>query len=367
MSSIWGEKLKISLFGESHGNGIGVVIDGLPAGVHLDEDLIKSEMKRRAPGNLPESTPRKEDDQYEILSGFFNGHTTGTPICAVIRNQNTKSKDYDELKKYPRPSHGDYTGYIKYKGKNDIRGGGHFSGRITAGIVFAGSIAKQILKEHNIEICAHLKRVYNVEDEYFSKENINRECFDRLNGMALPTIDETVAKKMSEAIMTARREGDSVGGMIETAVTGLPAGYGSPFFNSVESKLSQFIFSIPGVKGIEFGEGENSGFNVCGLKGSQTNDSFALENERVVTKTNNSGGINGGITNGMPVIFRTAMRPTPSIAKEQETVNLDTMEETSLVIEGRHDPCIAVRAIPVIESAAALCTLDILMLGGFIK
>lgn len=360
MSSIWGNQVKISLFGESHGEGVGVVLDGLPSGIALNEAEIQKEMARRAPGDKL-STPRKEADAYEILSGFVDGHTTGTPLCAVIRNTNTHSKDYSGLRVTPRPSHADFTGGVRYKGYNDIRGGGHFSARVTAGLVFAGAVAKQILATKGIQIGAHLKKIYQTEDVSFTKETLTQETFAQLATQRLPVLQQDVAQVMEDAILTAKQEGDSVGGVVETAVIGLPAGFGNPFFDSVESKLAHVLFSVPGVKGVEFG----AGFAITELKGSEANDAFCVENGVVSTKTNNNGGINGGITNGMPVIFRVALKPTPSISKEQETVNLETMENTTLSVKGRHDPCIAVRGVPVVEAATAICLLDILAEGGF--
>lgn len=360
MSSIWGNQVKISLFGESHGAAVGVVLDGLPAGIALNEQDIQKEMARRAPGDKL-ATPRKEADAYEILSGFVDGHTTGTPLCAMIRNTNTRSTDYDGFRVTPRPGHADYTGGVKYQGHNDIRGGGHFSARVTAGLVFAGAVAKQILSEKGIYIGAHLKQVYQTEDGSFTEETMTKQVFDLLQGMRLPTLQREAGEAMEQAILTARAEGDSVGGVIETAVIGLPAGFGNPFFDSVESRLSHMLFSVPGVKGVEFG----AGFAIAKCKGSQANDPFFAENGTVKTKTNNNGGINGGITNGMPMVFRVALKPTPSIAKEQETVNLETMENTTIAIKGRHDPCIAVRGVPVVEAATAVCLLDILAEGGF--
>lgn len=360
MSSIWGNQVKISLFGESHGQGVGVVLDGLPAGIALNEEEIQKEMARRAPGDKL-STPRKEADAYEILSGFVDGHTTGTPLCAMIRNTNTHSKDYSGLRITPRPSHADYTGGVRYQGYNDIRGGGHFSARVTAGLVFAGAVAKQILKTKGIQIGAHLKRIYQTEDASFTTETLTEETFAQLAAQRLPVLQQEVADAMEQAILKTRAEGDSVGGVVETAVIGLPAGFGNPFFDSVESKLAHVLFSVPGVKGVEFG----AGFAITELKGSEANDPFCIENGAIKTKTNNNGGINGGITNGMPVIFRVALKPTPSIAKEQQTVNLETMENTTLSVKGRHDPCIAVRGVPVVEAATAVCLLDILAEGGF--
>lgn len=355
MSSIWGNKIKLSIFGESHGKSLGIVIDGLPSGINLDLDYIEKQMQRRRPGKNKLSTTRKESDSFHILSGIFNNHTTGTPLCAVIYNEDNKSKDYSILKSNMRPGHGDYTGYVKYSGFNDYRGGGHFSGRITAPLLFAGSIAMQMLESKSINIGSRIKKIYNIEDTDIPK--IEVEALKKLRNMDFPVISEHQGKLMQEIILNARKDGDSVGGIAETFVLNVPAGYGEPFFDSVESKLSHMLFSIPAVKGIEFG----AGFNITDLKGSQANDSYYIKDGAITTRTNNNGGILGGITNGMPIIFRTAIKPTPSISRTQKTVNIDAMENTELTIEGRHDPCIVQRVIPVIEGAAALVILDLFL------
>lgn len=367
MSSIWGDRFKISLFGESHGAAVGVTIDGLPAGTFLQEEQLQYEMKRRAPGRKGDgqdklTTPRTEADCYEILSGFVDGHSTGTPLSAVIRNTNTYSKDYSGLERTPRPGHADYTGHLRYKGMHDVRGGGHFSARVTAGLVFAGAVAKQVLDQHDIHIGAHLRRIYDIEDMPFQEQDLHAEKFRQLAEMRLPVLDLEKGQKMADAILEARQQGDSVGGIIETAVIGMPGGYGDPFFDSVESKLSHILFAVPGMKGLEFG----AGFEISRWKGSKANDPFYMEGDSIRTKTNHNGGINGGITNGMPIIFRAAMKPTPSIAIKQDTVDLETRQDTDLEIKGRHDPCIAVRGLTVIEAAAAVCLLDILLSGGYL-
>lgn len=356
MSGVWGKNIVLSIFGESHGAAIGITIHGLPSGVKLDLEYIKSEMKRRAPGNSALSTPRKEGDVFEILSGFFNGRTTGTPLCAIIRNGNQHSKDYDKLKLAVRPGHADYTGYVKYNGFNDHRGGGHFSGRITAPLVFAGAIAKQILKEKNIVIGSHIKSIGNIEDEVFDKVNIPSETLETLLTEDFPVLNKEKLTEMTGLILKAKAELDSVGGVIETAVLNLPAGIGAPFFDSLESHLSQLIFSIPAVKGLEFG----AGFDISKLKGSEANDEFYAEAGIVKTRTNNNGGILGGITSGMPMVFSAAFKPTPSIARLQHTVDIGNLENTELEIHGRHDPCIVPRAVPVVEAAAALAVLDLM-------
>ena len=356
MSGIWGNNIKVSIFGESHGNAIGITIDGLPSGIELDLEKIDEEMARRAPGKSKLSTARKEKDAPEILSGFFNGRTTGTPLCGIIRNGDTRSKDYGKLKDLMRPGHADYTGNIRYSGFNDYRGGGHFSGRITAPLVFAGAICKQILEKEGIFIGAHVKSIKNINDEVFDYTNISKDLLDELKKAELPLLDKSKEEEMRNVIVEARGSGDSVGGVIECAITGIKAGYGDPFFDSVESRLSHLLFSVPAVKGVEFG----LGFDISQLFGSEANDSFYYEDEEVKTSTNNNGGILGGITNGMPIIFKTAIKPTPSISKKQKTINISSKENEELVIEGRHDPCIVQRAIPVIEAVAAIGILDLI-------
>lgn len=323
--------MKYTIFGESHGPAIGVTLTGVPAGLELDMDFIRSELARRRPGQNALSTARNEADEPEILSGVFEGKTTGTPLCAIIRNGDTRSKDYSQLKICPRPSHGDYAGSVRYDGCNDYRGGGHFSGRLTAPLVFAGAVAKLILLQRGIEVAAHISMVEGVED---------------------PTPEQ-----VEEIVLAAKAEGDSVGGAIACAVTGLPAGCGAPDFGcNVEGIFSQYLFAVPAVKAVAFG----AGFEFARMRGSQANDPFYMDNGRVKTRTNHAGGVNGGITNGMPVTFEVAIRPTPSISREQDTVNLATGENTKLVIQGRHDPCIVHRAVPVIESAAALAACEVL-------
>ncbi len=350
MSGMWGSKIKLSIFGESHGNAIGITIDGLPAGFSIDMDKIMMEMARRAPGKSSLSTPRKESDIPEILSGYFEGKTTGTPLCAIIRNSNTKSKDYSKLKDVMRPGHADYTGAIRYKGFNDYRGGGHFSGRITAPLVFAGAICKQILEVKGIIVSAHINSIGKIKDCSFLESDISDELLNSFKEKELPLINTKLEDEMRQEILRARSSGDSIGGTIECAILGVSPGIGDPFFDSVESTLAHLMFSVPAVKGIEFGKG----FDISKMRGSEANDEYYLENGNIKTKTNNNGGILGGITNGMPIIFNVAIKPTASIFKEQNTVNIVTMEETTLCIEGRHDPCIVQRALPVIEAVAAI-------------
>lgn len=350
MSGMWGSKIKLSIFGESHGNAIGITIDGLPAGFSIDMDKIMMEMARRAPGKSSLSTPRKESDIPEILSGYFEGKTTGTPLCAIIRNSNTKSKDYSKLKDVMRPGHADYTGAVRYKGFNDYRGGGHFSGRITAPLVFAGAICKQILEVKGIIISAHINSIGKIKDCSFLESDISDELLNSFKEKELPLINTKLEDEMRQEILSARSSGDSIGGTIECAILGVSPGIGDPFFDSVESTLAHLMFSVPAVKGIEFGKG----FDISKMRGSEANDEYYLENGNIKTKTNNNGGILGGITNGMPIIFNVAIKPTASIFKEQNAVNIVTMEETTLCIEGRHDPCIVQRALPVIEAVAAI-------------
>ena len=350
MSGMWGSKIKLSIFGESHGNAIGITIDGLPAGFSIDMDKIMMEMSRRAPGKSSLSTPRKESDIPEILSGYFEGKTTGTPLCAIIRNSNTKSKDYSKLKDVMRPGHADYTGAVRYKGFNDYRGGGHFSGRITAPLVFAGAICKQILEVKGIIVSAHINSIGKIKDVSFLESDISDELLNSFKENELPLINTKLEDEMRQEILSTRSSGDSIGGTIECAILGVSPGIGDPFFDSVESTLAHLMFSVPAVKGIEFGKG----FDISKMRGSEANDEYYLENGNIKTKTNNNGGILGGITNGMPIIFNVAIKPTASIFKEQNTVNIVTMEETTLCIEGRHDPCIVQRALPVIEAVAAI-------------
>lgn len=356
MSSIWGNNLKISIFGESHGDCIGAVIDGLPAGVALDMAYIEKFMARRRPGQDELSTARIESDKPEIVSGILAGVTTGAPLTALIRNTDTRSRDYADIEQLARPSHADYAAHIKYCGKNDKRGGGHFSGRLTAPLVFAGALASQLLSERGITVGCHIKSIENVSDEAFGTE-ITSDTLKMLSSSSFPVIDAEAGEQMKAAILQAKSQGDSVGGVIECAVVGLPAGVGEPMFDGVENKIASIMFGIPAVKGIEFG----AGFEITKLKGSAANDEMYAENGLIKCYSNNNGGITGGITNGMPVVFRVAIKPTPSIAKPQKTVNLDTMQNSVIETKGRHDPCIVQRAAPVVEAAAAIAVLDMLM------
>lgn len=360
MSGVWGNKIKLSIFGESHGSAVGINIDGLPSGIKLDMDCITNEMARRAPGRSALSTPRLEKDEFQILSGYFNGRTTGTPLCAIIFNMDKHSGDYEKTKNFMRPSHGDYTGFIKYSGFNDYRGGGHFSGRITAPLVFAGAICRQILNSKDIFIGSHIISIGKINDDHFNMADINTDTIKHLNESNFPVLNNEVQNKMQEEILKAKGEKDSVGGVVETAVINLPPGIGEPFFDSIESTLSHLLFSIPAVKGVEFG----AGFEIASMKGSEANDEYYMDGNKVRTYKNNNGGINGGITNGMPVIFRAAVKPTPSIGRMQRTIDISKMEDANLEIQGRHDPCIVPRALPVIEAVTAIGVLDLIQLAN---
>ena len=354
MSNEWGRHFQLSIFGESHGPAIGIVLSGLPAGFALDLDAIAFELSRRAPGRSNLSTPRREEDFPEILSGFFEGKTTGAPLCAILRNRDTRSRDYSLLRDLPRPGHADYTAQMRYCGFQDYRVGGHFSGRITAPLVFAGAVAKQILRAQGIEISARIASIRGIHDAPLEPLRLSDEARAALCACELPTIDPEAAEKMREAILCAKREGDSVGGVIECWATGVPAGTGNPFFDSLESDLAHVLFSIPAIKGVEFG----LGFEAAERLGSEVNDAFCLKDGEIACETNFSGGVQGGIANGMPLLFRVAVRPTPSIAKKQKTVSLSRKEETEISVPGRHDPCIVPRAVPVVEAACAIVLYD---------
>ncbi len=353
MSGVWGRKIKFSIFGESHGKAVGISMDGLKPGLNLDLDKVKFEMNRRVPGRSKLGTARCEEDNIEILSGLFNGKTTGTPLCAVIYNKDQHSGDYEKTKRQMRPSHADYTGFVKYSGFNDYRGGGHFSGRLTAPLVFAGAVCRQILEDKGIFIGSHIKSIGKIMDRDFIQD-VDNDLLKSLKTKSIPVFDEIIESKMEKAILTAREEEDSLGGIIECFILNVPAGIGDPFFDSLESSIAHLLFSVPGVKGVEFG----TGFAISELKGSEANDEFYMEGSNVKTFSNNNGGIIGGITNGMPVIFRAAFKPTPSIGKVQRTVNIEENKNELLQIKGRHDPCIVPRAVPVVEAVAAMALLD---------
>lgn len=350
MKNTYGQSITVTIFGESHGAEIGAVLDGIAPGIAVDEEYINACLELRRPyGKI--STSRCEGDKFRIVSGVFNGYTTGTPIALLIPNTDTKSKDYRALLDLPRPGHADYTATCKYHGYQDYRGGGHFSGRITAALVAAGAIVRAALEKRGIKIATHISRLGGICDSPITAGDI-----DRVNGLRFPVISEDAAEKMEKKILEASEDGDSVGGVLESMVVGIPAGVGEPFFDSMESILSHALFSVPAVKGVEFG----SGFAMADMLGSQANDAFTAEGGEVKTKTNHNGGINGGITNGMPLLFRCAVKPTPSIFKEQETVSLSQMKDEPLKISGRHDPAIVHRARAVIDAVTALALADML-------
>lgn len=349
MSSSYGENLRLTVFGQSHSKAIGMVLEGIPANNEIDTQKLNKFLARRAPGKNKYSTPRQEADVPEFLSGIVDNKTCGAPISAVIYNQNTRSQDYENLKTVPRPSHADYTAQIKYFGAQDVCGGGHFSGRLTAPMCIAGGICLQLLEKEGIQVFARIKSIGNVQDDNEFDSSVADKDF--------PTVSEQAGEKMKELIEQKRLQGDSVGGIIECVVSGLPAGLGDPMFDGMENKISQIVFGIPAIKGIEFG----LGFACAQKSGSENNDEFCIIDGKIKTKTNHCGGILGGITNGMPLVFRVAVKPTPSIAIEQNSVDLIENKETSLKIVGRHDPCIVPRAVPCIEAAAAIAVYDALL------
>ena len=353
MSSIWiGKRIRLSIFGQSHAEAIGMTLDGLPAGMAVDPDLLQRFLDRRAPGRSEWSTARREEDIPEFLCGLKDGLTCGAPLTAIIRNTNVRKKDYADLQTLPRPGHADFTAQLRYHGFQDASGGGHFSGRLTAPLCIAGGVLLQELERRGISVAARIVQIGSVRDESAFDGSVSEKVF--------PVSDDGAAEKMTEAIQTAKSEGDSVGGVIECMITGFPGGVGDPFFDGLESRLSQMLFSIPAVKGVEFG----AGFAAASLRGSENNDPFCVSPEgQIATVTNHAGGILGGITNGMPIVFRLAVKPTPSIAMEQQSVNLETMKTQTLQIRGRHDPCIVPRAVPVAEAAAAIVLFDLLPEG----
>ena len=352
MSSTYGEKLKLSIFGQSHGTAIGMTLDGVPAGLPIDMNRLQQFLNRRAPGQNDFSTPRKEEDSPEFLSGVVDNHTCGAPLSAIIRNANTRSGDYENLKDCPRPGHADYTAQIKYSGFQDVAGGGHFSGRLTAPLCIAGGLCKQWLELQGIHIAAHINGIAGIADDPVSLDWTQPDLGSI--GTDFPVINLEAGERMRTAIANAKADGDSVGGIIECFITGLPAGIGEPMFGGMESKLAQIIYGIPAVKGLDFG----SGFTGSYLRGSQNNDAFTICDGVVRTKTNNAGGILGGITTGMPLVFSVAIKPTPSISLMQNSISLSKGREQELQVKGRHDPCIVPRAVPVIEAAAAIAVYD---------
>ena len=359
MSSEFGNLVRVSVFGQSHGRAIGVVVDGLPAGEAVDREELQRFLDRRRPGGSPLSTARRETDVPEFLSGLEDGRTCGAPLCAVIQNADQHSKDYGGLQDKPRPGHADYTAWAKWGGQADMRGGGHFSGRLTAPLCVAGGIAKQILARRGIFVGAHLAAVAGIPDQPFPLRP-TAALFEEIAARPFPVLDEAAGERMRSAILEAKNGLDSVGGVIECAATGLPAGLGEPMFGGVENRLAAALFGIPAVKGVEFGEG----FRAAGLRGSENNDPFTVEDGQIRAESNHAGGILGGITTGMPLVLRAAVKPTPSIGRPQKTVRLSAMEDTDLTIHGRHDPCVAHRAVPVVEAVAAAVLLDMLLEGN---
>ena len=334
-----------------------MTLDGLPAGIEIDKDLLQLFLNRRAPGRNPWSTTRREEDTPEFLTGLVNGHTCGAPVTAVIYNQNMRSADYDKLKKMPRPGHADFPAHVKYGGFQDVAGGGHFSGRLTAPFCIAGGIALQILAQKGIYIGAHIASIGEINDAKFDSVNVGKSQLQAVAAKDFPVVDDATGEVMKSVVEGARKDSDSVGGAIECAVVGLPVGVGEPMFDGMENRLSSMIFAIPGIKGIEFG----AGFDVAVMCGSENNDEYYYDGDMVKTETNHHGGILGGLTTGMPLIFKVAVKPTSSIAKRQNSVDLVEEEDAVLEVRGRHDPCIVPRTVPCVEAAAAICILDVLL------
>ncbi len=357
MSSEFGSVLRVGVFGQSHGRAIGVTMQGLPAGEAIDVAELEAFLERRRPGKNALSTARIEPDRPVFLSGLLEGKTCGSPLCAIIENLDARSRDYEELLDKPRPGHADYAAFTKWGGEADLRGGGHFSGRLTAPLCIAGGIAKQILARRGVFVGAHLFSVAGISDEPFPAKPTS-ELFSAIAEQEFPVLDGAKGKQMQAAILAASKDGDSVGGVIECAAIGLPAGLGEPMFDGIENRLSAALFGIPAVKGVEFGEG----FDAALLRGSEHNDAYRIdENGQVTTETNHAGGILGGISTGQPILLRVGMKPTPSISKPQHTVSLSKMENAELIVKGRHDPCVAHRAVPVVEAVTAIVLLDLLL------
>jgi chorismate synthase len=358
-SNSFGRALKITVFGESHGTLVGVILDGCPAGLPIQETIVQKDLDKRRPGLNSTSTSRKETDEVVITSGVFKGKTTGAPICMTIENKDVDSSPYEATKSKPRPGHADYPAYLKYGGYGDYRGGGRFSGRLTAPIVAAGAVVKSLLALWKVEVLAHTIEIAGIRSEKQpSIDEIRREVYSN----PIRCADPHVAERMKTAILQAKEKQDSVGGIVEGIVLNVPVGIGSPIFDNLDGDLAKIIFSIPSAKGIEFG----AGFNVSRIRGSENNDQYCLEDGSINTRTNNSGGILGGLSNGMPILLRVAFKPTPSIGRPQKTVDLETMKEVSLVLSGRHDPCIVPRAVPIVEAALALCVGDHMITSGVI-
>lgn len=354
MGSTYGTHLKFTIFGQSHSPAIGVTIEGIPAGSVIDMDALQDFLSRRAPGNSPLSTPRKEADIPQFLSGLVGNTTCGAPLTAIIPNTNTRPVDYDALREHPRPGHADYTAQMKWGGFQDVSGGGHFSGRLTAPMCIVGGICQQLLEREGITVAAHIHSVGTVQDRSIDPVGVTARVLRDLRSARLPVFDKSTASSMEAEILRAKAAGDSIGGVIECCAVGLPAGLGDPMFGGMENRISQIIFGIPAVRGIEFG----TGFAAAAMLGSQHNDAYYYDGISVKTKTNHHGGILGGITSAMPLIFRVAIKPTPSIGIPQETVSLSKKEDYTLTIQGRHDPCIVPRAVPCVEAAAAAAIYD---------
>lgn len=359
MSYSFGKNYKVSLFGQSHSKEIGLIIDGIEAGYEINRDLIAKNLERRRPGRNEYSTSRKEKDLYELVSGEVDGITCGAPLCAIIKNKDQRSRDYDNLRDKPRPSHADYPAFVKFSSYNDIRGGGQFSGRMTAPIVIGGSIAEDLLNKRGIKVYSRIKSIGSAKDDEISLEDIKEENFSDFKNQDFPVFNPSSREKMKEEILKAKKEEDSIGGVVETFILNMPVGIGEPFFDSLESVISHAVFSVPGIKGIEFG----SGFEAAKMLGSAHNDFYYYEDKVVKTKTNNHGGIIGGLSTGMPIVFRTAVKPTSSIGKIQDTISLKNKNNEKLKIEGRHDPSIVPRALVAIEMITAIAILDLIMEG----
>ena len=357
MTNTWGQALSLSIFGESHGKGVGIVLDGLPAGEALDFDLISKELARRRPGQSPLTSRRNESDGFEILSGLRQNQTTGAPLCVFIANRDANADEYAQFDGCLRPGHGDLTAFLKYNGHADLRGGGHFSGRLTAPLVFAGALAKGILSRKGVHVFGRFAAIAGITD---FPPPCTSHAYEAISAKAFPTYDDGSGQQMQAAIMAAGEAGDSVGGIGEVVAFGVAPGLGEPFFQSAESAIAALLFSIPAVKAVAFGDG----LYLAQMRGSEANDPIVLEEGRLCTASNHNGGILGGITNGMPLLVQATVKPTPSIAKAQQTVDSRTMQPKTLSISGRHDPCILPRALPALEAAVALCLLDMYMLKG---
>jgi chorismate synthase len=359
---MFGNKLKISIFGQSHSLAIGICIDGLPSGLKFDFEELNMFMQRRAPGQASHTSGRQEPDAPEFISGLVEGMTCGAPLTAIIRNVDARPSDYKLLRDIPRPSHADYAAHVKYGASRDYRGGGQFSGRLTAPLCVAGGICMQLLRQQNVYIGAHIRKIGNIADSPFDMVNVSPDELRDLRKRSFPVLDVEAGEQMRDLIEEARNDGDSVGGIVECCAIGIPAGIGEPMFDGIENHLAAILFGIPAVKGVEFG----NGFAAAGLRGSENNDAFYMNKGTVQTRTNRHGGILGGITSGMPILFRVAFKPTPSIAKPQKSVSLTRKEDVDLIIEGRHDPCIVPRTVPCVEAAAAVALYDMMLENNFV-